>query len=495
MDSIPTVSAFTPDASLASMSKNDARGVRRRLRGAVSWELDLFTLSSAMLMVLLAPPLIQHEATFATIFSLRISLINFFLAAICLVLWRGALRITRLRRGENDLNIGHHAVQIALAVTSCTIVFALALWLRHPERMSSIIVIAFWLLSFLLFLLNGLALSAFESYVQPFLRRERQVLIVGSGWRGRRAAEELRSHPKWHYNLIGFIDDEAMGHAENLVGAIEDLDAILMKRVVDEVIIALPMKSKYDEIQMAINACERAGIQSGYSMDIFDTRVTKRRSLEKHDPSGVVLHMVHNDHGVVLKRMVDVVVSILSMVALAPLLIFLAILVKLTSPGPIIFAQIRYGLNKRTFKMYKFRSMVADAELQQAQLECRNETTGPVFKIEKDPRITTFGSFIRKTSLDELPQLLNVLLGDMSLVGPRPLPMRDVNRFSEASLMRRFSVRPGMTGLWQVSGRSNLTFANWIKLDLEYIDQWTILLDLKILARTFPAVLKKDGAV
>jgi len=494
MDSTPAVNACAPDAFSSSGSGNDGSRARRRLRGTVSWELDLVTLSVAMLIVLLAPSLIQHQATLSTIFSLRISLVNFFLGAICLVLWRCALRITRLRQVKKELNLGSRAIQIALAVTFCTLVFSLALWLRHPERINGVTLVAFWLLSFSLFFVNGLTLTVFESYLRPFLRRERQVLIVGSGWRGQRVADELHSHPKWRYNLIGFIDDEAMGQSDSMVGGVSDLDAILMKRVVDEVIIALPMKSKYDEIQRAITACERAGVQSGYSMDIFDTRITKRRSLEEHDPSGVVLHMVHNDHGIVLKRMFDVLGAICGLVILAPLLVLIAIAVKLTSRGPIVFAQMRYGLNKRTFKMYKFRSMVADAELKQAELERLNEAAGPVFKIKGDPRITTVGGFLRKTSIDELPQLLNVLRGDMSLVGPRPLPMRDVNRFSEGSLMRRFSVRPGMTGLWQVSGRSNVTFANWIKLDLEYIDQWDIILDMKILARTLPAVLHRDGA-
>lgn len=386
------------------------------------------------------------------------------------------------------------ALQIALSITSCTGVFGLALWFRHPERITIENAIAFWLLAFSLFSVNRLALRAFESYVLPNFRRERQVLIVGGGWRGQRIADELRSHPKWRYKLIGFIDDESAGTVEQLIGRVEDLDNILMKCVVDEVIIALPMKSKYDEMQKTINACERAGVRSVHSMDMFDIRITKRRSLEEHDPSAVVLHMVHDDHGIVLKRIFDIAAAIFGLAVLSPLLVLVAIAIKLTSPGPVIFKQTRYGLNKRTFAMYKFRSMVVDAELQQAQLEHLNESLGPVFKIRRDPRITSVGRLIRKTSIDELPQLVNVLRGEMSLVGPRPLPMRDVSQFSEASSMRRFSVRPGITGLWQVSGRNNISFEKWIKLDLEYIDQWTIIMDVKILIKTLPAVIKREGA-
>jgi lipopolysaccharide/colanic/teichoic acid biosynthesis glycosyltransferase len=157
--------------------------------------------------------------------------------------------------------------------------------------------------------------------------------------------------------------------------------------------------------------------------------------------------------------------------------------------------QERYGLRKRRFRMYKFRTMVQDAENLQASLEERNEVNGPAFKIRNDPRITSIGRFLRKTSIDELPQFVNVLKGEMSLVGPRPLPSRDVSRFDNAALMRRFSVKPGLTCLWQVCGRSDTDFSHWIALDLKYIDEWSLALDFRILVQTVPAVLAGRGAV
>jgi lipopolysaccharide/colanic/teichoic acid biosynthesis glycosyltransferase len=175
-------------------------------------------------------------------------------------------------------------------------------------------------------------------------------------------------------------------------------------------------------------------------------------------------------------------------------MVAVAIGIKLTSPGPIIYAQVRHGLRRRRFRMLKFRTMVANAESLQGKYESQNEATGPVFKIRNDPRVTRFGAFLRKSSLDELPQLVNVLKGDMSLVGPRPLPTRDVSRFSEAWLLRRFSVPPGLTCIWQISGRSDLGFDDWVALDLQYIDQWSLWLDLRILMRTIPAVLTGAGA-
>ena len=176
-------------------------------------------------------------------------------------------------------------------------------------------------------------------------------------------------------------------------------------------------------------------------------------------------------------------------------MLLVAASIKLTSTGPIIYSQQRYGRNKRRFKMYKFRTMVANAEALQEALEEMNEVTGPVFKINADPRITRVGTFLRKTSLDELPQLFNVLRGEMSLVGPRPLPLRDVSRFNESWLLRRFSVVPGITCLWQINGRSNTSFDRWVELDLKYIDEWSLMLDLKILVKTSPAVLRGRGAV
>jgi lipopolysaccharide/colanic/teichoic acid biosynthesis glycosyltransferase len=178
-----------------------------------------------------------------------------------------------------------------------------------------------------------------------------------------------------------------------------------------------------------------------------------------------------------------------------PVMIFIAIGIKATSKGPVLFAQERYGHRRRRFHMLKFRSMVHNAEQLMKDLEDQNEAVGPIFKIRNDPRVTRFGRFLRTTSLDELPQLWNVLVGDMSLVGPRPMSVRDVSLFSEATLMRRFSVKPGITGLWQVNGRSELPFEQWIEFDFNYIDRWSLLLDLKIMCQTVSVVMRRSGAM
>jgi exopolysaccharide biosynthesis polyprenyl glycosylphosphotransferase len=197
---------------------------------------------------------------------------------------------------------------------------------------------------------------------------------------------------------------------------------------------------------------------------------------------------------VVVKRCMDVILSSAFLVLVAPLFLIVSLLIKLSSPGPVFFVQERVGLNKRRFKLYKFRTMIPDAEQKMREIEHLNEASGPVFKIKNDPRITTLGRILRKTSIDELPQLINVFRGDMSLVGPRPLPVRDYQGFDQDWVRRRFSVRPGITCLWQVNGRSSIQFDKWMELDMKYIDEWSLSLDLKILARTIPAVLKGSGA-
>jgi exopolysaccharide biosynthesis polyprenyl glycosylphosphotransferase len=254
------------------------------------------------------------------------------------------------------------------------------------------------------------------------------------------------------------------------------------------------MKSRYAEIQRVIEECERAGVQSTYSANVFPARLARPRLTPTGSHPGVAMRVVSDGYQVAIKRAIDIGGAVVGLVMLAPVLAAVALAVKVTSPGPVIFAQERFGWRKRRFRMFKFRTMVPDAEALQAALEGRNEAAGPVFKIHDDPRVTPIGRFLRRTSLDELPQLWNVLRGEMSLVGPRPLPLRDVHRFTHASLMRRFSVRPGLTCLWQISGRSNLGFDEWVRLDLQYIDTWSIRADLSILVRTVPAVLKAVGA-
>jgi exopolysaccharide biosynthesis polyprenyl glycosylphosphotransferase len=255
------------------------------------------------------------------------------------------------------------------------------------------------------------------------------------------------------------------------------------------------MRSLHSRASEVAAICEEQGILVRFISNLFDGKIS-RPQVEVVEGDSLISHHTVRLEGwsVVTKRFVDILVSASMSLLLLPVFLLTALMIKLTSPGPVFFVQKRIGLNKRHFGIYKFRTMCVDAEKRMKEIEHLNEVSGPVFKIKNDPRITPIGKFLRKTSIDELPQLFNVLKGDMSLVGPRPLPLRDYEGFSEDWQRRRFSVRPGVTCLWQIGGRSSISFEQWMELDLQYIDKWSLLLDFEILLKTIPAVLKGSGA-
>ncbi len=350
---------------------------------------------------------------------------------------------------------------------------------------------------FLFISLMLLGCFALLGMLSPRLFRSKLILIVGSGPRAVTLRSRLQRHYR-HFTIIGCIDDEYVGHditADAYLGSLDLLAGLLKSEPIEIVMIGLPFKSKYAEIERVIHTCELVGVESHYMQDMFDTTFAKTTVHSQEPRHFAVLSTVKPDPKQYLKRLFDIVASLILLLAVSPVLVIAALAVKLTSAGPVLFVQQRYGRSRKCFPMLKFRSMVFDAEKQQAALESRNEAQGPVFKMMSDPRVTKVGTFLRKTSIDELPQLFNVLRGEMSLVGPRPLPLRDVSRFDETWLLRRFSVRPGLTCLWQVTGRSNTSFDYWITQDLRYIDNWSLGLDIKILLKTIPAVLKGSGAV
>src|SRR3984885_4747720 len=327
-----------------------------------------------------------------------------------------------------------------------------------------------------------------------------RVLVLGTGPRASKAWRELRVAQATDRELTGFVDDRdpqemAPDLAARYVTDVNGLSNYLLDHVVDELIVAVPLRSCYGMAQRAVAIAESTGVRVFCLNDIYtlshSTSLRRRAEpfveLVPHDETHRWQHA--------FKRTTDFVLALTGLIVLSPVLLAVAIAVKATSKGPVFFVQDRYGYRRRRFRMYKFRTMVEDAPQLMAALETQNEALGPIFKMKNDPRVTQVGSFLRKTSLDELPQLWNVVCGDMSLVGPRPMSVRDVSLFDEASLMRRFSVHPGITGIWQVSGRSSLTFDQWVALAFQYIEDWSLELDFKILARAVPAVLRRSGAV
>ena len=353
---------------------------------------------------------------------------------------------------------------------------------------------------FALFLVSSAALVAgaflLSSRVFTGTTRHRKAVIIGSGPHSISIRESAR-HSHSNIEIVGCLEDEytASSMSEyNYLGPISGLADLLKSNPIEMVLIGLPIKTQYDEIQSIIELCETVGVESQYMLDIFATRRPQHLNSFVHTGHRMLGH-VQQDIRHFFKRTIDILFASVFLAIAAPVMCAIAIGIKCTSTGPVFFLQKRYGLHRRVFEIYKFRTMVQDAEVRQAALESLNEASGPVFKLRTDPRITKFGSFLRKTSLDELPQLINVLRGEMSLVGPRPLPLRDVSKFDESWLLRRFSVLPGLTCLWQVGGRSNTSFEEWIKLDLKYIDGWSLGLDMQILLMTIPAVLRGSGAM
>lgn len=273
------------------------------------------------------------------------------------------------------------------------------------------------------------------------------------------------------------------------------LTAALHQHSVSRVIFA-GGHSHMNRLQEAIGACEIEGVEAWLVADFIRTAIAR----PDFDVFGARPMLVFRttpavSWALLVKDLIDRIGAILGLILCTPLLLAVAAAIRLTSPGPIIFRQQRGGKNGRPFTMYKFRSMQTDAAMRQAELIAFNQMSGPVFKVENDPRVTAVGKFIRKTSLDELPQLYNVMKGDMSLVGPRPLPLYEVEKFETTAQRRRLSMKPGLTCLWQVQGRNRISsFADWVRLDLEYIDNWSLWMDIKILLRTIPVVLFGWGA-
>jgi exopolysaccharide biosynthesis polyprenyl glycosylphosphotransferase len=327
------------------------------------------------------------------------------------------------------------------------------------------------------------------------------MLAVGTNLRVREFLDKIRSRPELGYQVIGFADNPWPGMpltlraGDQLLCNLEQLRSFLRHSVVDEVVMGLPLKSCYQQASQIAAACEEQGIILRFPSSIFNFTIAHAEAEDfDGNPLITVCSGAPESAATVIKRLLDIVVSVILITVVSPVMIMAALLIRITSPGPILFVQKRVGLNKRLFSMYKFRTMITGAEEYQSQLEHLNEATGPVFKIRNDPRITAIGNLLRKTSIDELPQLFNVLRGDMSLVGPRPLPLRDYKGFSEDWQRRRFSVRPGITCLWQINGRSSTPFHEWMQLDMQYIDGWSLWLDFKILFKTIPAVLRGVGA-
>ena len=475
--------------------------LRRRilLETAKFFDLALMVFSFGLATVLVVR--VTPTISLARFLSMRVKVQNFVLFALFLLAWHLVFSSFGLYNSKRFSPRWAEVLDIAEATTlGSAIVFVAAIFLRI-QMVTPLFTLLFWVAS----TLGGTGSRVLLRYMLGGIRRRgrnlREIVVVGTNPHAVRFARKVEARPELGYRILGFVDSSWTGlgvfseAGYPLLSDLAGFPKFLRDHVVDEVVIALPMKSSYAHASRIAALCGEQGIVVRLISDIFDLRVAQSMTNE-FEGEAVITLCTGSPEGWphVFKRTFDIVASLVAILLLSPLFLLAALIVQLTSSGPSFFIQERVGLNKRRFRLYKFRTMVADAAERQREIEHLNEVPGPVFKIRNDPRLTPVGKFLRKTSIDELPQLFNVLKGEMSLVGPRPLPVRDYEGFDQDWQRRRFSVRPGITCLWQINGRSSIPFEKWMELDMEYIDHWSLRLDFKILAKTIPAVIKGVGA-
>lgn len=382
-------------------------------------------------------------------------------------------------------------------------------WRRDTFLVDTLLIVLFWLIFRaqampVLFLSLYLVLSpllgtAFRFLLSRLLysriwRRDTlNLLILGANSRGEELYQESRDYPFLGFTVVGFVDDIDYSSGNiPLLGGLDALLPILRESVVDVLVICLPIRSHYDAIMTAMRTAESLGISYEFLGSFFSVDACKMGE----DASGqAILSPCPPARGhFLLKRLFDLVVASLLLLVFFPVMLLAALRIKLEDGGPVFYTQPRVGLNKRIFNFYKFRSMVVDAEQRQTSLEGANEMDGPVFKIASDPRVTKIGRWLRKYNIDEMPQLLNVLRGEMSVVGPRPMSLRDYDRLTEDWTRRRFTVKPGLTCYWQtMPDRNAMSFAEWMTLDMRYIENGSLWEDIAICLKTVPAMLRGSG--
>ncbi len=429
------------------------------------------------------------QLTFRDYLPLGLSLV-----AVVLIAFRFS-RVYPYRAGRNVLE---ESWRIATAATAGVVVI-IVLSLAIQQTLFSRLLFLYSALAITVLLsLSRIAIYLARQYLRAFDIGVRRVLLVGAGDIGRSVMRTVAARPDYGYRLVGFLDDNPAKRNTDIgrfkaLGAVDSAREVIEQQQINVAIICLPWQT-HRTIQRLLRECEQLGVQAYVVPDLF--QVTKNQ-MTVADLNGIPLITTRDvsiqGWNLILKRVSDFVLAgFMALVAL-PIMAVIAVAVKLDSPGPVLYSQSRVGRNGKEFRCFKFRSMVDGAEQLQQQLDDLNESTGPLFKMRDDPRCTRVGRWLRRLSLDELPQMINVFRGEMSLIGPRPNLPSEVAHYQEWH-KKRLSVSPGITGLWQVSGRSDLTFDEMVLLDIYYVENWSLGLDLSILLRSIPAVLGARGA-
>lgn len=394
-------------------------------------------------------------------------------------------------------------LDILFIVTETTFVggsiFGSFIFITKIESLSRLHIFYSFLLAALTISIEKVILILYFRYQRKQGLNIRNILIVGTGKRAQRFANLINKHNEWGINIIGLVDEDTTKInniicEHRVIGSFKDVPDITKNNIVDEVMFIVP-RSWLSKIEELMYRCEIEGLKVSVALDLFELKLSKAKYSYLDDFPILTFESTPDQLiRLLIKRLFDILISGIALIILSPIFIVASVIVKTSSKGNVFFKQQRCSLNGRKFILYKFRTMVQDAEAKLNDLLIYNEMDGPVFKMKDDPRITKAGRFLRKLSIDELPQLWNVFKGDMSLVGPRPSIPSEVDKYKPWQ-RRRLSMRPGITCLWQAYGRNKITdFNEWMKLDLEYIDSWSLWLDYKILLKTIPVVLFGIGA-
>ncbi len=396
-----------------------------------------------------------------------------------------------LYRTPRDRSVFDESLMVAKAVLAATVLLVLFIFISGHKDISRVVIVSAGVL-------NVISLSGWRYFKRRLVLRRAvegigvcRILIVGAGRMGRALSNWLEENRHLGYLVCGFLDSKPSTDPQ-VLGTVSDLRKVALTQFVDELFITFPADREF--VKKTVTEARALGIGLKLVPDLYDG-LGWRAPL--HMIGGFPVMDLHWQPipavGLAVKRFLDVILAAGALLLAAPLFILVAILIKYDSPGPVFYAGDRVGRKGRRFRCYKFRTMVVDANLRKDDLRGANERQGPFFKLENDPRVTRLGRWLRRTSLDELPQLINVIRGEMSLVGPRPHPVDDYELYSIEHL-RRLDVSPGLTGLWQVTARSDPSFETNMALDLEYIESWSLGLDFKILIKTIPAVLRAEGS-
>jgi exopolysaccharide biosynthesis polyprenyl glycosylphosphotransferase len=367
----------------------------------------------------------------------------------------------------------------------------------QPPSSSRLLVPFIWAMAIIVLSLGRLIVSAAMGWLYRLGLGETRLLVVGSGRLGKMMMQHITASPNLGYQIVGFLNDMSEPPGDfgrfKMLGTLEDLGLVIRSMHIDEVIIALPSNMHQQSIK-SVRLCERLGASFKLVPDLYELSLSR---IDMEAVEGIPLISIKqvslNTIQGIITRFVDISLSLLILVLGSPLWLCIALAIRINSPGKIIYKQTRIGLDGLPFEVYKFRSMYENADQLLPSLWIKNEAQGPLFKMRGDPRITLVGKFLRRTSFDEFPQIINVLRGEMSLVGPRPPLPGEVALYEEWQ-KGRLAIKPGMTGLWQVRGRSDLSFDEGVLMDLYYIENWSLRLYFLILFRTIPAVLTNRGA-